>query len=326
MNLDYQAVKRQSQQVFGQFGKSRWIPFAKENAVHKNRQNPESLRGTGVGKILVSVGLGASLEENIDALKKYRDKFDLICCDKSFKVLLDNGIKPDYVMLADCNIVWQKWGPKEQDTEGVKLISTPYGNVAWTRKWRGPVYFYVNRDAINSEEIFLEIMGNETRSIPASTNVANAQVVFWTGMDEFTQVQFGMYERILLVGYDYSWRPKGNYYAFHDPKPKRYYMNHRTCLDINRDLCFSSDNLVFSSQWMSDYCKAFKNNFHIINCSGRGLLDIESSTIEKQLENINPKFSGYILAAYQSAQQAQASLEASLGLITMQREAFYGAR
>lgn len=327
MNLDYQAVKQQSTAVFNQFGKSKWIPFAEENSKHKNRRDPEELRASGVGKILVSVGLGASLEDSIDDLKKYRDKIDIICCDKGFKVLLDNGIKPNYVMLADCNILWQKWAPREEETQGVSLISTPYGNVTWTRKWRGPVYFYVNRDAIGTEEIFLEIMGNKARLVPASTNVANAQVVFWTGLDEINpNMPFGLYEKILLVGYDYSWRPNGNYYAFRDVKPKRHYMNHNTMLDVNRDLVFTSENLLFSAKWMTDYCSAFNHLLNIVNCSDRGLLEIRRSTLEKELEPIRDEFGEHIRVAFQSAKGAEVAFQNALEIVNMQRRAFYGTR
>lgn len=285
-NLTYQEVKRQSQAVFGQFGRSKWIPFAKENAKHPNRRDAKELSGVGVGKTLLLVGMGASLEKQADTILKYRDRIDIVTCDKGFQALKENvGIKPDYVMVCDCNVVWQKWGPKEEDTEGVKMLATPYANLDWTRKWRGPIYFYVNRDAIDTQDIFTEIMGPGTRMIPASSNVSNAQLVFFLGLDEWNPSPFAGYEQYILAGYDYSWKPDGNYYAWANPVPKRNYMNHRIIRDNSGELCFSSDNLVFSARWLSHYLKAFPTP--VINVSD-GILDARRGNLEQILSSIDP--------------------------------------
>lgn len=326
-DLSYQDVKRQSMAVFGQFGKDKWIPFARENARHKNRRDCRELKDVGVGKTLLSVAMGASLEQQVETIKKYRDRVDIVTCDKGFQAMVAHGVKPDYVMLCDCNIVWQKWGPTEQDTEGVALIATPYANVTWTRKWRGPIYFYVNRDAIDSQEVFLEIMGQGTRTIPASSNVSNAQFVFFTGMDEWSREVFGGYEKILLVGYDYSWRPDGNYYAWADPKPKRYYMNHKTLMDINGDLVYSSENLIFSARWMSNYLRAF-SQLRVVNCSGRGLLEQAMRVdLEAELSRIDTGRGRALKLARENVMaSAVAAQAAQKSLASAREEYLYGSR
>src|SRR3990167_7123206 len=107
-NLTYQDVKKQSTAVFKQFGESKWKPFAYDNVNCINQRSCDELKNIGVGKVLVSVAMGASLEDHIETLKSYRDRFDIIACDKAFGVLLDHGITPDFVMLCDCNIPY-KW-------------------------------------------------------------------------------------------------------------------------------------------------------------------------------------------------------------------------
>jgi hypothetical protein len=323
--LSYQDVKKQSTAVFGQFGESKWIPFAKENAKHPNRRDPMELQNCGVGKVLLAVGFGASVEDHLETIKKYRDRVDIICPDKAFKPLMDRGIKPDYVMLCDCNIMWPKWGPDESLTKDIKLLSTAYGNTMWTRRWQGPIYFYVNRDAIGSEKVFLDILGSKTRAIPASSNVSNAQVVFLTGMDEWTQSVFAGYDKILLTGYDYSWRPDGNYYAWSDPKPKRYYMQHRTLRDINSDRVFSSENLIFSARWLSTYLKSF--NLNAVNCSERGLLDIKRGSLESEMSSINPAAGRKVRLALETVKFVSAARESALTAFNMAREELcYGSR
>lgn len=284
--LSGEQIRKQSEAVFAQFGESKWLPYAKENAA-LIRRDANELINVGIGKVLVLVAMGASLEGEIENLKKYRDRIDIACCDKAFAFLMERGITPDYVIICDTNIPYrwiEKWVDK---TENVKLIATPYANIEWTKAWKGPRYFYINRDAIESEHKFLPIMGRKTRTIPAGSNVSNAMFVFFTGFDEKNKANWSGYERYLLIGYDYSWRPDGNYYAFEDVRPKRFYMNHRTMLDYNMDIVFSSENLLFSAKWLYSYITSF--NVKVINCSGRGLLDIPfKGKLGDELAHINP--------------------------------------
>lgn len=311
--LGYEDVKKQSTAVWNQFGESKWLPYSQINASLPNRRNPEELRGCGIGKFAVLAAMGASLEDHIDVIKKYRDRFDLVTCDKGFGTLLEHGIKADYVQLCDCNIPYKWLEPYVNETVGVKLLATTYANVEWTTKWRGPIYLYVNKDALNSEKKFLPILGEpdmnklgfapgsirvpveDVRTIPAGSNVSNAMVIFMMGVDEETHVSFSGYEQLLLTGYDYSWRPSGpefkgcktgNYYAFANPSPKRNYMSHRTIMDINGDVCYTSENLLFSAKWLYSYANAY--NLPVVNCSGRGLLDIpKRAKLEEILKHIN---------------------------------------
>lgn len=291
--LSYDDVKKQSEAVFRQFGESKWIPYAQVNAAME-RADMDKLQNVGIGKILVLAAMGESTEEAIPTLIKYRDRFDLMVNDKMFGYMTERGIVPDYVMLCDASIPF-RWIEKHIDkTEGVNLIATPYANTEWTKAWRGPKYFYVAEDAIHTEKIFLKIMGTNTRVIPAASNVSNAMVVFMLGANNQANINWAGYDKYLLAGYDYSWRPgvaaggikTGKYYAFEDPKPKRYYMNHRTLLDINNDWVHTSENLLFSAKWLISYLNSFRPP--VSNCSGRGLLDIPyRGPLDKMLEKID---------------------------------------
>lgn len=287
-------IKRQSEQVFGQFGDAKWIPNARENA-KLERRPLEELNGTGLGRTIVLAAMGESTEDQIETIKANRDKFHLAVNDKMFGYFIERGVKPDFVFLSDANILF-KWVEKYVDqTEGVRLICTPYANPEWTKAWKGPRYFYLNADIIKSERFFAEAFP-ESRIIPASSNVSNSMVCFFLGMLEGPPVNWGGYEKYLLVGFDYSWRPssdemapeikKGKYYAFEDPKPKRFYMNHRTLNDFNGDIVHTSENLFFSARWMWSFVTMF--NVPLVNCSGRGILHIPlRSPLSKELEDIN---------------------------------------
>jgi len=285
MALTYKDTKKQSLAVFGQFGESKWIPFAKENA-KLPRRDIEELKGAGIGKFLVNVAMGASLEQDIEILKKYREKVDIVTCDKGFPLLLDHGIKADYVMICDCNVLFDRVKNYINESVGVKLICTPYANLEWTSAWKGDRYFFVNKDSIQTEKVFLEIFGKGMRVIPAGSNVSNAMVIFFIGVDEYSRINWGGYEKIFLTGYDYSWQRNGNYYAFSNPIPKRYYMTHRTILDKNGEWVFTSENLFFSAQWLLQYARAY--DLPMVNCSRQGILTIPNQgNMENELKKIN---------------------------------------
>jgi len=284
--VSHDEVLNQSLQVWNQFGQSKWIPFAKENAKLK-RNNANDLKGCGIGKVLVLAAMGESLEEQIDDLKQYQNRVDIMTCDKGFVPLLKNGIKAKYVMVCDSNIRYAHIEDYVKDTEDVILISTPYAHPAWTTMWKGPRYFYVNKDAIHSEKIFLPIIGEDSRVIPASSNVSNAMFVFMTGCDETTQSNWSGYDKFLLIGYDYCWRANGSYYSWDNPYPKNSYMTHRFMLDMKGNPVRTSENLYFSMKWLYSYVTAF--NIPVINCSNRGILGIPmQSNLKRELVKINP--------------------------------------
>lgn len=313
-------VWKQSKTVFAQFGESLWIPNAKANMALPHKDAGE-LMSCGIGKVLVCVGMGASLEDAVEEIKKNRDKCDVVVCDKGFGPLLDHGVKADFVLLCDASIPFKFIEPWIDQTEGVKLIATPYANPEWTKAWKGERYHFIMRDAIESEAHFVKIMGR-IRDIPAGSNVSNAILTFFLGCDEWNNKNWGGYERYLLVGYDYSWRPDGNYYAWMNPIAKRHYMNHRTLIDPWGQICFSSENLYFSVKWLASYLAEFKN-MPVVNCCGRGLLGTTArSTLKEQFAKINPDpgAAKRVRQAYLTLRAASAAYEEAVKTFRMSRE------
>lgn len=283
--LNWKEVKAQSDSVFNQFGE-RWQKFAKEN-VKLPRKDIRDFRNVGVGKHLLCIAMGESTEEQIDIIKKYRDKVEIVTCDKGFKPLLEHGVKADYVMTCDTNVPFRFLDGALEETKGVKLLATPYANLEWTQAWKGDLYFYVNKDSLGTEKIFLNIFPEDTRTVPAGSNVSNAMLIFFTGSDGVDNTNYSGYEKYILVGYDYSWRPEGNYYAWSNPTPKRYYMSHRTLLDYKQNVILTSENLLFSAKWLFSYITAF--HLPTVNCSDRGLLEIPyRNLLINELSGLDP--------------------------------------
>lgn len=326
MSLSYTDVKNQSKQVWNQFGESKWIPNAIANSKLQYKDCRE-LQNSKIGKFSVLVAMGESLADNIDILKKYRDRFEITTCDKGFGALLEHGIKADYVVLCDASIPFKWFEKYQEESKGVTLLATAYANPEWTHAWKGDIYFYINKDAIETEKIFIPIMGDKIRIIPAGSNVSNAMVIFWTGCDEKSNANWSGYERYLMVGYDYSWKSKGNYYAWNNPTPKRFYMHHRTMLDINGNVCFTSENLLFSAKWLMQYIDTF--NLPVINCSGQGLLDCRyKRNLTEELDKFNTDKSKVQMCVdlFEKAKQISIELVKAKDSFIKSREALYGAR
>ena len=229
-----------------------------------DKQSMATLLNACEGKLLVQCAFGYSLNHNLPAIRAYRDQLSVMCCDKAFGYLMENEIVPDYCIIADASVDTE-W-IKGQDTSKTTLIANVAANPEWTKNWKGPRVFYLNWDNIGTANI-LGAASDVWEVIPASSNVSNAQVVFAT--------QVLNPSKQLLVGYDYSWMEGGWYYASKD-SDKRHYMHHADVVSPFGYLARSSSNLIFSRNWLMQFIQKFKYGHRIINCSGMGLMELES--------------------------------------------------
>lgn len=278
-NLTLEETKHQSLSAMAQWGEQ-WKEHAKINGERykKDGRSLKDLLNDGMGKLCVIAATGASLEKDIPTLLKYRDKFDLCCNDKSFQILMDHGIKPEYVILADANVKFNDWCKDHiEQTESIHLISNITANPEWQQNWKGPVTWFVNKDNIQTEKIFSGISGcNEI--LPAASNVGNTAVVIMT--------QLCLYDQYLLTGYDFCWS-EGNYYAEHD-STKRHWMRHLTVINNKGEFVHSSGNLHFSSRWLADYLQT-QTKRPVYNCSDETILFWRNSNLEKRILSFNPR-------------------------------------
>ena len=276
MALTEKEVLEQSRSAFRQWCDV-WDSHSVRNGetMRKRGITQKQLSFTGIGKTLLCIANGPSFERHIETIKKYQDNVDIACVDKCFPALMDHGIKPNFVFLADAGMDYEKYAAKYDQTN-ILLICNVTSNPEWGEKWAGPVSFYVNKDNIGTEIRYGEKSGCKD-IIPASSNVGNSVIVF--------SAQVFGYDEYLLVGYDYCWFKDSNYYAFED-SVKRYWMNHLSIIDIAGDLASTSQNLLFSARWMTDFYNnvAIRFGTRMFNCSGRGILSIPQGNLERRLK------------------------------------------
>jgi len=300
-------VLKQSEAAFGQWVDI-WDSHAEKNGkkYKEDGRSQNELLFCGVGKKLVCVGMGSSFEDNIETLKEKSDDIDVACVDKAYYYLMENGIKPKFVFLADAGISYDNYCKKYiDDTEDVILISNVTANVDWTLQWKGPVYFYVNKDNIKTEERYSKISGcNEI--IPAASNVGNSIIVFSTQI-------FG-YDEYLLLGYDYCFGYDDNYYAFED-KDKRYWMNHHIMVDKAGRLVKTSQNLLFSARWLNDFndTQLKQRGVKIYDCCGKGICGFSTANLKKKLNHTKRKLSDIEKQQIFNASKQQILIDAKEG-------------
>lgn len=281
--LSTNEIVEQSKAAYKQWAEQ-WREHAKIHREMNIRTTFMDFANIGVGRALLLVGNGYSLEEEIETIKKYGHNVDIMVCDKALGHLLDHGIKPQYVVVCDANVSYEKYLEpwKDQISESILFINS-CGNPEWTEQaWKSKCLF-VNMDAIDSQKEFGPLSGC-TNFLPAATNVSNQMLVLATQSSNAGRNNWFGYDKIILVGYDYSWTDDGHYYAFdNDADGKRQYMSHAHCLDRAFRPCYSSSNLIFSAKWLDDYVNGYR--LPVVSGTKRTLLStIPTKPLDKQLQ------------------------------------------
>ena len=278
MVLSEKEVYEQSMSAMAQ-----WEELWRKNAIRNGelfKNNPISqsdIVHTGAGRNLVCIANGSSLKKQMKTLKEnINEHTDIACVDKVAGLLIKEGVKPNFVIIADASVSYEEWcQPWIEETQDIILMCNVLANPKWPENWKGPVIFYVNKDNIQSEKIFMELSGVR-EVIPASSNVGNTVIVI--------AVQILGYDKYMLLGYDYCWHDDEPYYATND-SDKRYWMKHLAAIDNTGRLVNTSQNLLFSAKWLTDFhsavCREMKLN--IVNCSVQGMFIFPQGKLKAEL-------------------------------------------
>jgi hypothetical protein len=298
-------IQKQSERAYGQ-----WCKQWREHAKHHSKWPMKSLtdfENSGIGKAVLCVGNGYSFEEEIETIKANWQNVDIICCDKSLGHLLDHGITPTFCLVADANVNYEKYlKPWENKLQGTILLGNVCANPMWADKgnWKDR-YFFCVKDVLQSEHEFMALSGCPN-VMAAGTNVSNALVIALTQCDNSGRRNFFGYDKILLIGFDYSWSPDKKYYAFDErASGKTNYMRHAYTLDQVSRPCYSSNNLIFSAKWLGQYISAF--NLPVVQCTKRTIFGTKKRGIlaEQMQYSFRPENRERVLRALELRQLAQ---------------------
>ena len=259
MSISEQEIRKQSLNTYKQ-----WAPQWREQASFHGKRfamhDMEELFYSGVGKAALLIGNGYSFEQKIDIIKRNQENVDIIACDKTVGHCIREGIIPKYCILCDANVSYEKYlEPYKDKLKDTILIANVCAATKWASlgNWK-KIYFFINRDCLKSEKEFQELSGCPN-TVVAGTNVSNAMVILMTQCDDEGKRNLFGYDKLLLIGFDYSW--KDHYYAFdHDGGGKEHYMKTVYGRNLAGQNVYSSNNLVFSAKWLEKYIKVFKLN------------------------------------------------------------------
>ena len=154
-------------------------------------------------KPMVLIAAGPSLDKNIHILKEYQNKCIICCVDVILFKLIENGIKPDYVLNIDPNLEltsgWRDLRGSWYHTENITLIAPTTTHYELLESWGNGIIFYNQTDKPdNHKGVFLKKLTQTTIGFGTLENN------FFIGA---TMLQFSTFFNpsvVILMGYDFA--------------------------------------------------------------------------------------------------------------------------
>lgn len=147
-------------------------------------------------KYCVVCGAGPSLQENIETLKKYRDKFTIFGVDASLMPLYRAGIEPDAILTIDpCNL-----SRFFHDYHGTRtaLFASVHTHHKAVADWKNRIYFYYPTP-IKREQLWMLALISEYSNLPfimPFNNCGSTMILFAHEMG---------FKEIAIMGIDFSY-------------------------------------------------------------------------------------------------------------------------
>lgn len=105
----------------------------------------DNLQGRHQNKTAIIMGASPALKNQLETLKKVQDDNDFILCGLSsnLEFLLNNGIKPKYIITVDADKSQGEFFDTidMERTKDITLIANLFAYPPMLKKWKGPLYF-----------------------------------------------------------------------------------------------------------------------------------------------------------------------------------------
>lgn len=122
-----------------------------ENIKHLESGNAyfiKDFKNTHKARAALVVSAGPSLSKNIETIKKHREKFVIFCVGQALKLLLDNGIVPDFGVLIESRGTYGQ--VQGLDLSDISMIFEPYTNpLCWEVNAKEKIIFFSRRNFFN---------------------------------------------------------------------------------------------------------------------------------------------------------------------------------
>lgn len=202
-----------------------------------NDTNVDFIKEDFVGKDLYIVAAGPSLDNNFMQLKKVGNEGIILATGTVYKKLLNNGIKPDYIIIIDANesVYSQTEGVMESDIP-LLYLSTVYHKVP--KNYKG-IRYMICQEGYGKAESFAKGNGYNLYKTGGSVSTTALEI----------GIQFGC-KRVIFLGLDLAYTNKM------DHASDTAYVNStenddlRYVEDIHGNLVGTSKNLDIYRKWI----------------------------------------------------------------------------
>ena len=210
-----------------------------------------SLKDIYKGSCALIASAGPSLEENIETIKKYRDRFILFAVGPSMKLLNKNNIKPDFLCVVEALDTSTQLN--DINLKDVNLIFEPYSNsYLWDLKVKNRFLFF-------SKDNFL----NDLLAQALKIDISNNKIIGTVSYCALSSAKVMGFEKIILCGQDLAFKngecyAKGSAYedleCIFNPELNKYEIRARDFEKYKKDLLAKS---FLESKYADAYAKNY---------------------------------------------------------------------
>lgn len=195
---------------------------------------------------VVIVAAGPSLDKNIHILKEFQSRCLIICVDIVLFKLIENGIRPDFVINIDphpeTTSGWKDLEGDLYDTSDLTLVCPTTANYEALCNWKGGIIFYNQSDDLkNHKGPFLRKLTKIT------SNYGSIDNSLFIGATAFQFAGVFNPSCVLLMGYDFAYSDNK---AFCDGVAERKSIHH-----------FKTENLPITKEAIETRSKALHEFF-----------------------------------------------------------------
>lgn len=224
---------------------------------------------------VILVAAGPSLEKNISLLKEVQNKAVTVCADIVMPRLIEEGIKPDFVVTIDPQgLISHYMG--NCDTSDLTYVLPTTGSPETIKKWKGRFIFFNQTDEIAHKKEWLYKITKPTQGFGSLYNK------FFVGATSLQLASFFTPSAIGLVGFDFAFEGDKTYCrGIVERKLSIFPEEHRDeerKKELRYDLQVKTpDGTLFSTGTLHYYKEVFKHlcykmKLNVINCTEGGIL------------------------------------------------------
>lgn len=294
----------------------RWMQHAAMN-YQKIKDAPSMgwLRSSAVGLPVIVVGIGPSLDQDLENLQRVATTNALVVAtDAALRPLLANGIKPNLVITYDCKAEqYTLFEGLDEFTKDIVLLCNSCTHPNTLKHWAGPVLFYnMRHPGVEFMDTMLPCVYPTFGPLSNHGTVGNAAILvaYFMGADPIISLGMDLCYQEFEKGLryrcrDYKWRPANAGY------PGEWSQQENKVLYENSErLAESYDVKIKNQEFIVDESLEFyrkgvveligtMGNVKVVDCSQGGILGafgVETSTLDRVIE----QFCGKPIEAGQS--------------------------